>query len=357
MPCYSFKQVRQFFSLRKRPGIPEAHPHNPPRKLHVVASGTSPPRFKSSLTRISEKLTIEESPPSQDNLCSHQGKLAREATPISNRPAAGFKELKVPSARSVAQRSNCELSNCDHGSTTESERGGHATNRTKSNKTSISTVDSESRQTLQYQLGNARIEWPLGSYRYFYPADELERLITYDSILIELKRCNVQFPTEALPRLAAQIFKSVPKLFAILVCLEQAHLIHEFLEEEIDDTHLPFVRSDINTSEGVKLCSGKNTDKQIQCMASWSSHRISEFGQLQWYMRAPVFEFGEEIKHYELHDNDVLPWIEDHKRKNHAAEGGYGSVWRIKIHPAHQQIHNNPHSEVRWHTPCHINRN
>ena len=81
-------------------------------------------------------------------------------------------------------------------------------------------------------------------------------------------------------------------------------------------------------------------------MESWDQWLVGQFGQTQWYTQAPIFEFGDGIKHYELDDNCVLPWIEDHERRDRAAEGGFSSVWRVVIHPAHQRLLGAPNSEV-----------
>lgn len=135
------------------------------------------------------------------------------------------------------------------------------------------------------------------------------------------------------------IWKSAPKLFAILVCLKRGNLITDFLDEEIDDTDLPFVRSDNTARSGhFKLCSKKTPDQPIKCMTSWDQARVNDFGRDQWCMLAPIFEYTDEIEHYDLEDNCVLPWVEDEERSDQAIEGGFGSVWKIAIHPAHQQI-------------------
>jgi hypothetical protein len=48
-----------------------------------------------------------------------------------------------------------------------------------------------------------------------------------------------------------------------------------------------------------------------------------------------VFELGRSSKHYDLQSGCILPFLEDEEggRKS----GGYGSVWRVKIHPEHQR--------------------
>ncbi|PMD25864.1 kinase-like protein, partial [Hyaloscypha hepaticicola] len=130
------------------------------------------------------------------------------------------------------------------------------------------------------------------------------------------------------------------KLFAILVCIEQSHRIIDFLNENIDDTDLPFVRSDVtSTSVNFKLCSKKSPSQPIKCMSLWTQRLVNDFGRDQWCMLAPIFEYTDEIKHYELDDNCVLPCVEGFERSDRAInEGGYSTVWKVAIHPAHQRM-------------------
>jgi hypothetical protein len=220
------------------------------------------------------------------------------------------------------------------------------------NRDSIDNDSEENKspeQTLRYDLCNARREWPEGSFRYFIPVDEFNRIVTLDSISLELARCGVEFANEeSLRNVAEELSKAAPKLFAILVYLKRGHYITKFLEEEIDDTHLPFVRSDKTAKSGhFKLCSKKSPDQPIKCMAGWDQARINDFGRDQWSMLAPIFEYRDEIKHYELDDNCVLPWVEDEERSDRAIQGGYGSVWKIAIHPAHQKVEGSANQKVR----------
>jgi hypothetical protein len=201
--------------------------------------------------------------------------------------------------------------------------------------------------TLRHKLYEKRIERPNKSHRYFIPADDLERLLTPDSVSKQLQRCGVS--DEVRHRSAELISKSAAKLFAILVYLKHGHLIFDFLAESIDDDHLPFIRSDNNAKAGnYKLCSRKSPGQLIKSMASWDHELVDDFGRDQWCMLAPIFEYNDAIEHLELHDNCVLPWLEDEERSDRAMEGGYGSVWKIAIHPAHQRVRSNSNQMVSF---------
>jgi len=198
----------------------------------------------------------------------------------------------------------------------------------------------QSERTLRDDLCDARIEWPRNNNKYFIAVEDLRRLITVDSISAELARCNADFANhERRQKIMEEISQIAWKLFAILVYVGQGHRIMDFLDENIDDTDLPFVRSDeTSTSVNFKLCSKKKSSQPIKCMLLWNMHLVNDFGRDQWCMLAPIFEYTDEIEHYELNDNCVLPWIEDFERSGRAInEGGYSTVWKVAIHPAHQR--------------------
>lgn len=201
--------------------------------------------------------------------------------------------------------------------------------------------------TLREELFQAQIEWPESSHRYFIPADDFERMVTPEAILKELRGICVS--DEMLHLTAEYISKSAPKLFAILVCLKHTHLILDFLKESIDDKDLPLIRSDENAKpRGYELYSSRKPKQLIKCTGKWDRELVNAFSRDQWSLLTPIFEYDDEIIHYELHDNCVLPWVED--EQGSSMDGGYGSIWKIAIHPAHQKIRNNSSQMVRPHS-------
>ncbi|PMD33649.1 kinase-like protein, partial [Hyaloscypha variabilis F] len=66
----------------------------------------------------------------------------------------------------------------------------------------------------------------------------------------------------------------------------------------------------------------------------WQWRDINDFCHAQWAFLAPVFD--ELHKHYELDDNDILPFIEDNEK--FLRQGGYSEVWGVRIHQAHQLL-------------------
>jgi hypothetical protein len=272
------------------------------------------------------------SPKSSEELRTPREHFMNLETRNSSLPLPNRNSLHLPDSQS---------STLSHGHLTASETGPSVD--ASFNRDSVgddSGEDIQSMQTLREVLCNARIEWPQGSFRYFIAVDNFNNIVTQKSISVELERCGTRFPNDQVrDQTVEKIRKSAPKLFAILVCLQRGKFITEFLDEGIDDSDLPFVRSDNTDKSGhFKLCSGKLPEHPIKCMTSWNQTHVNDFGRDQWCMLPHIFEYHDDIEHYELDDNCVLPWVEDEELSDRAIEGGFGSVWKIAIHPAHQRI-------------------
>ncbi|KAE9370825.1 kinase-like protein [Stipitochalara longipes BDJ] len=188
---------------------------------------------------------------------------------------------------------------------------------------------------LRERLCDVMIEAPPGSHRYFIPVDDLDRLLTGDTILKELR--DYGYNEEMVQSYSENILKSASRLFATLVYIRHGALILDFLHEGINDLHLPFTRSDMS-SKNYKLCSRLRPGQPIKCIERCDRDLVDAFGRDQWYMLAPVFEYHDRVEHYDLHDNCVLPWVEDDERGDHEIQGGFGSVVKVAIHKAHQRF-------------------
>lgn len=157
------------------------------------------------------------------------------------------------------------------------------------------------------------------------------------------------FSETDLERIASNIVDGAMKLFTILVCQSLGSHIFEFLVEGLDDQDLPFVRfPDNNTaSNNFKLRSRKNPDKPIRCMEKWGIAVITAIGRDQWWVLAPIFQGAhEKVRHWELEDNCVLPYIFDEEHTEKADAGGFSSVWGVRIHHDHQLLHRGTNPKV-----------
>jgi hypothetical protein len=210
------------------------------------------------------------------------------------------------------------------------------------NMKALTPVQDSPISTLAEALRHARVESPAEQGIFFIPNNELERMITQENIKTELQRILVYENPRDCEKTASSIVHQARKIFATLVLLGRPAFIQPLLDEGLTDEHLPLSR--IETTDNVhgslrfnyslRTCSGR----PVKALRIWESHAIEEFLRVQWMFLAPVFDFGEEIKHYDLPDNCVLPFIEDEERTN-AKSGGYSEVWGVRIHPAHQNLY------------------
>jgi len=209
-----------------------------------------------------------------------------------------------------------------------------------SNEAKVEISQPDSLSPLRERLNAARLEWPEGSSQYFLPADDLESLITVESIKDQLFQRCVKIPFDySRERFARRILCSAPKLFCILVQVQQPNCITAFLEEGLDDTDLPFTRDGkVRRSGNFRLCSNQRPNQTIKAMENWTATRIREFSREQWGFMAPLFKESDSIEHYKFDDNTVFPFTRDEGRNN-AKVGGFGTVWEVDIHSAHHSFH------------------
>lgn len=190
---------------------------------------------------------------------------------------------------------------------------------------------------LRKDLEKTREEYPPGRSEFFYPINELRRLITPDRIAREIKRSRGQ-ATLGFKFNADTIYTKAPKLFGILVATNLSQHICDLIAEGLGDIDLPLRRCDQGVE--VKLCRNKGPMQPIVCMKNWTQQDIHAFNMTQHSFLSPVFNFGEEIPHQNLHDSCRLPFLENHGRgnKHEFSQGGCSSVSKIRIHPFHQTL-------------------
>jgi hypothetical protein len=210
-------------------------------------------------------------------------------------------------------------------------------------------------KTLQSQLWDTRIEWPKGQGHYFIPANDRNRLINVESIVIELERCMVNSMTkENYLKTAEWISAHAATLFAILVYIGKSECILDFLDENfrLSDKDLPFVRSEIKENNleigNFKLRARRSPDEPIKCMETWERNSITTFDHDQWLFLSPIFkwrEVQERPRHWEIEDHCTLPFIED--KEIDATGGVHRPVRVVRVHPAHQLFYESKNSKVR----------
>lgn len=179
---------------------------------------------------------------------------------------------------------------------------------------------------LATNLCNARITWPPGRESYFVPWDDIERLVTVNTVLAELQRCEVGLTQDELLEIVNTIVTTARKLFSTLVCQTSAEHIFNFLKEGLCDKDMPFVKVALQQQDpragSFRLESRRHKGKVLQCMAQLTRSELDGFNRDQWWVLAPVFKQSKKerkmrkVRHWELEDNRVLPFILDEESRN-----------------------------------------
>ena len=214
------------------------------------------------------------------------------------------------------------------------------------------------RRGIAGQLRDAHIEWNQ-SHCYFVPDDRLEKIMTYSKISEELK--YMQMDTANIAHCARRICPSTKRLFAAIFYSRrggQCEDVDNLLAENISDDDLPLVRVHPKDDEDRRhwhlarqnhsQCKqDDHSSCYIKTISKWDREFIDDIERVQWFFKAPVFVFNlEDVQHYEFHKSTVMPFTKDEENDS-IRRGGYGEVWKIEIHPAHQKLLPLPNFRVR----------
>lgn len=138
------------------------------------------------------------------------------------------------------------------------------------------------------------------------------------------------------------------RLFALLVLLDKASSIIDFVEEGLSDQALPFAKTRVanaaTKASKFELRSKRSKDQQLHSFQGWTEGDVDAFEKLQWHVLSPNFSDiskQRESDFLDLEDQTVLPYIESwqNKKLDHY-KGGNSEVWKVKIHDAHHNFQN-----------------
>jgi len=212
-------------------------------------------------------------------------------------------------------------------------------------------------------LEDAKIECQTSPNKYFIPRDHLENIVNIENVRRELKTLFPSLTATKLNQYIATIFhpsRTATGVFVTVLWTRKESIL-EVLDEGITDSDLTLERQYLRTHPGVfnrpfvLFCQRGHDQyrhckdpKHVKCkvttvkaMSEWTPRQIQEFDAIQWRVKSPVFEKlpDGEIPHYNIHPNIVMPYVEDHEYKDRLEAGGYGEVWPVVIHPAHQSVY------------------
>lgn len=185
--------------------------------------------------------------------------------------------------------------------------------------------------------------------KFFIPIDILNSLLTQDAIEKELQTYGITRGRKDLSSYVKDIHTKAKKIFAVLLCRSKGDSIFSFIDEGIGDKDLPLRRCEPRNAvslgannHALRLCIYGHQGcglRSTSVESGWSRQDVRDFCRDQWLVLAPVFQQHQDgpIPHFELEDNVILPFIEEDKCQ--ISSGGYGRVWKVKIHVAHQKLY------------------
>lgn len=186
--------------------------------------------------------------------------------------------------------------------------------------------------------------------KYFLPYDELRSIMTRSNVATLLREAFPHYETRRMRTLIGHVIgdkkdeysgKRPPrrKIVAILVMMEQITRIESFIDDEINDGHLPLdIERNSHSKKLVRFCRRQTSPlksvsiKPLNRLNEWPSKDVEDFFHRQESVCAPFFELpGDRVCFYNLQANAILPYISHEE----ICVGGYSSVRQVEIHRSH----------------------
>ncbi|KAF5865006.1 hypothetical protein ETB97_005571 [Aspergillus alliaceus] len=133
---------------------------------------------------------------------------------------------------------------------------------------------------------------------------------------------------------AKKTVQTARKLFTILVILKKVEHICDLLSQGVEDDDLPFLLQAENVLR-------TNRGQEILVPEDWDDETLEALEQKQWRVLAPVFR---PHAHYEFPEKQILPFVRGESEI--PVEGGYGEVFRERIHANHHDFWEPPDNKV-----------
>ena len=244
------------------------------------------------------------------------------------------KELRLSSPPSIQALSADHLS--AGGWSARSSRETSISSQPSTSRSSSRSKASTEGNSLNAKLRRKRIDH---AQFFFIPISDQKSLITVANIERDIRDREDFLSSAEIRKIAEKAILVAPKLYAILACLKKGPEIRFLLGEGVSDNDLP-LKCKRNQSGVFEL--RRKSGEVITAFESWSDIHVEEFGRIQWWMLAPVFE---NKGHYELEEGTILPFIPLAPNSNtEQKEGGYSEVFAARIHPSHHNFW--PRSEL-----------
>ncbi|KAK9424292.1 hypothetical protein SUNI508_13745 [Seiridium unicorne] len=182
----------------------------------------------------------------------------------------------------------------------------------------------------------------------FIPQDKLFTILSDYNIIYLLKDIFSNESSNQIRERAAQICSgdhcdSRRMILAILILIGKTEYIDDFIRHGICDVNLPLKDLRKYDTEDRSFPRKKpfhrRQDKPsadpLTSFAHWQPKEMQDFFKYQYEVLAPFFKIGgDRVCFYRIYEKMQLPFLEYH----HGQGGGHGTVWKVKIHPAHHDF-------------------
>ncbi|KAK7974509.1 hypothetical protein PG989_016357 [Apiospora arundinis] len=211
--------------------------------------------------------------------------------------------------------------------------------------TSYTTPTLETKARVSQALRSSYVRSSGRENSVFIPVDKIEALICPRNVHQELASSTI-LASAAIDNCVSDICgphnsrKNRRKIFAILALIEREVEITSFIEADICDADLPLdLQYDPHGSPSTQSLALNRTGCEPRFIGDWKSSTKELFDRYQWIVNSPCLSVGrdQKILHHDLVPQAILPFIEG-GRPQESRIGGFGSVSRVQIHPAHHNF-------------------
>lgn len=178
-------------------------------------------------------------------------------------------------------------------------------------------------QQLRCRIRAAKVNAAGQVGRCFIPEGSIEGLLPRDDIATALQKEDFQIPFHKRQTTADLIVEEGRLIFAILLETNLEFKLPHLLEQRVTDKRLPLDES---------------RSRQI------FEENASHFFNNQWSFLP--YKFRRFAFHNQLQKEEVLPYIEE----NQIGGGGFSTVYKVRIHPKQDELHESSSAVCRAHT-------
>jgi hypothetical protein len=209
--------------------------------------------------------------------------------------------------------------------------------------------DSDQDQALGDVLRECAVPHIDGGDKNFWPPKLLKDVLTVQRIKTELDECSRAFADlyqeDTNTHLAERIRGKYIVIFALLCLLSKGYCIKQFIDEDINDSHLPFW---MDRDDSRKLYCAKANHairlfkKSHMKNVRWQTHEREYFVSHQDNFRPVVFGWDHtgKAQHMDFDTEVLLPFVQS--RNSFATQqGGSSTVEQVEVHPYCHTFHDN----------------